>query len=131
MTDPEIPPISVHITGSDIPLAGAPRKKRCRRAFKANTFTLTAANPVQRIFPQADTRVEGWITSAIAAANPPVIYIAGSQSDAQSLGGGAAQVNGTDTAPFPVNTTDAVWASAAAASLPVTISAVAIYEEDE
>ena len=255
---PETPAVRVHVVRSDVPMGdGRPRRKR--RALKTNTFTLTAANPTVRVMPQADSRVEGWITSAVTAApaelnpaNPavatsfvytnntgapqqitsihaslttdatvlnrfifvqvmdtagkilwsanngtavaasstiafngyvnasqqnsasgnftfplpasgglipaggtltigagsfgaadqisgvnlilaaaaPVIFIATGQADANSQTGGAAQISGTDTTPFPVNTTAPVWVSAAA-PFPVTVSVVQVYEELE
>lgn len=126
VTDTEaITPVPVHIASSAVP---APRKRR-RRALRTNTYTLTAAQPVQPVLPQADSRIEAWITSAVGA-TPPVIFMSTSQAGAQAQGGGAAQINGTDTTPFPVNTTDQVWVSAAT-GFPVTVSVVAIYEEDE
>jgi hypothetical protein len=121
-------PIPVHVKSSDVDLGGTPPRKR--RALRTNTYTLTSANPTQQCFPKADTRLEGWITAAIAASSPPVVFIAPSQAGANAQGGGAAQINGLDTAPFPVNTTDAVWISAAT-GYPVTVSTVSIYEETE
>lgn len=129
MTSPDYPPIHVHIASSDVPDGGGPRR-RCRRALRTNTYTLTAAQPVQPILPQADSRVEAWITSAIAASSPPVVFISTSQAGAAAQGGGAAQINGTDTMPFPCNTTDQVWLSAAT-GFPVTVSVVSVYEEYE
>lgn len=127
-TDTEaITPVPVHIASSDVGLAARP--KRRRRALRTNTYTLTAAQPVQPVLPQADSRIEAWITSAVGA-TPPVIFMSTSQAGAQAQGGGAAQINGTDTTPFPVNTTDQVWVSAAT-GFPVTVSVVAIYQEDE
>lgn len=120
-------PVRVHIASSDLEPGPAPGPRR--KAFKPNTFTLTAANPVQRVWPRSENRLEGWVTSAIAASSPPVIFIASSQADANAQGGGAAQVSGLDTTPFPVNTTDELWITAAAASLPCVVSAVAIYDE--
>jgi hypothetical protein len=120
-------PVRMHLVSTDVDLGQAPGPKR--KALKTNTFTLTAANPVQRVMPRSDNRLEAWVTSAIAASSPPVIYIAASQADANALGGGAAQVSGLDTSPFPVNTTDEVWISAAAASLPCVVSVVATYDE--
>lgn len=131
MTDvmQDVQSIPVHMTGSDIPL-GTGSVKRCRRAIRCNTYTLTSSNPTQIALPQADNRVEAWITSAVAASSPPIVFIAASQAGAAAQGGGSAQINGTDTAPFPVNTTDQLWISAAT-GFPVTVSVVAIYEESE
>lgn len=125
----EMESIPMHLTGSDVELAAPVRRKRRRRALRTNTYTLTAAQPTQPVMPQADTRIEGWITSAVGA-TPPVIYMSTSQAGAAAQGGGAAQINGADTTPFPVNTTDQVWLSAAT-GFPVTVSVVQIYEEDE
>jgi hypothetical protein len=122
----DIEPVHVHIASSDVQLPAAPRRKR--RALKTNTFTLPNSAPVQ-VMRQSDNRAEGWITSATEA-SPPAIYIAASQADAASQSGGAAQIVGTDTAPFPVHTTDAVWLSAAT-GFPVTVSVVQIFEELE
>ena len=124
----DIEPVHVHIASSDVPVT-PPRPKRKRKALSTNTYTLTSASPTQMVLPQADTRVEGWITSAVGA-SPPVIFIAPSQAGAAGQSGGAAQISGTDTTPFPVNTTDQVWASAAT-GFPVTVSVAAIYEETE
>lgn len=126
-TVPETPAVHVHIVRSDVPMA-AGQPKRCRRALKTNTYTLANSTPVP-VMKQSDSRVEGWITSAVGA-TPPVIFIASNQADANSQGGGAAQISGTDTTPFPVHTTDAVWVSAAT-GFPVTVSVVQIFETDE
>ena len=120
-------PIPVHIRGTDVPPCPAPRRRR--RALRTNTFTLTSATDAKQVLPQADTRTEAWITSATEA-SPPVIFMSTSQAGAAAQGGGAAQIVGTDTAPFPVNTTDAVWISAAT-GFPVTVSVVAIYESTD
>lgn len=125
-----VPPIPVHVASIAPELApGAasspPRRKQ--RRLQTNTLYLTAAQPVQQAWPPSDERVYGAITSAIAASSPPVIFVGTSQADAQQQGGGAAQISGLDTAPFPLSTTDAVWISAA--SVPATVSVVAVYEQ--
>lgn len=127
-TETDYQPIHVHVASSDVQLGGG-KPKRCRRALKTNTFTLTALQPTQCVLPQSDSRVEAYITSATEA-TPPVIYIAPSQAGANGQGGGAAQIIGSDTTPVPVNTTDQVWVSAAT-GFPVTVSVWAIYEEYE
>jgi hypothetical protein len=252
VTSDDYEPIRVRMVADD---TSGRTARPSRRAMTANTFTLTAANPVQRAFPRSDNRVQGWITSAAAAgtqlaepAEPaagasytytvtapcqllsagfqlvtsatagnrvplviitdaggntlayakqatavaasstiliyafqgaslvssatgsatfalpqnfilqpgyqvvvtvngilagdqisqialafapqaPAVYVAGNFADAAAQGGGCAQVSGTDTMPFPVDTTGEVWISAPAASLPVTVSAVAVYQE--
>jgi len=125
MTVSQMDSVPVHLASSDVEL-GTPGPRR-RRALKTNTYTLTAANQTQRVLPDADNRTEAWITSAVGA-TPPVVFIAPNQADAASQAGGAAQVSGTDTTPFPVNTTDPLWISAAT-GFPVTVSVVAIYDE--
>jgi hypothetical protein len=127
-----VPPIPVHVASIAEGLSSssasspgpAPRKQQ---RLQTNTFFLTAANPVAQVWPPSVERVYGAITAAIAASNPPVVFVATNQADAQQQGGGAAQINGLDTAPFPLSTTDAVWISAA--SLPATVSVVAVYEQ--
>lgn len=120
-------PISVKLDPQSLSaLAGKPA--RTRRALKAGTITLTNSQP-QILMPQADSRVEAWITSATET-TPPVIYVATSHAGAQAQGGGAAQIVGSDTTPIPMNTTDQVWVSAAT-GFPVTVSWWAIYEESE
>jgi hypothetical protein len=123
-----VPPIPVHVASiadglTPGPGPAAPRRRR----LVTNTLFLTALSPVQQAWPPSTERVYGAVTSAIAASNPPVIFVAANQADAQQQGGGAAQISGLDTAPFPLSTTDAVWISAAA--VPATVSVVAIYEQ--
>lgn len=72
--------VPVHLTGSDIPVASSPGKRK-RRAIKCNTFTLTAAQPVQQIFPQSDARVEGWITAAVGQPSSGTVIAEGSAAD--------------------------------------------------
>lgn len=57
------------------------------------------------------------------------LIIAGSKADVLSAGNSAVTVPVNTTTPFPIPTTDAVWASAASADLPVTISVTSIIEE--
>jgi hypothetical protein len=122
--------VSVHVaSAADGVMDGRAPAKRKRRKLVTNTFTLTAANPTQRVFTRSANRVEGYLTSATEA-SPPVIYMGTSQADANSQGGGAAQVSGSDTGPVPVNTTDEVWISAAT-GYPVTVGVWAIYETNE
>lgn len=59
---------------------------------------------------------------------PSVIFIGANQSNAAAQGGGSAMLPGTDVTPFPVNTTDEVWVSAAT-GFPVAVSVLAIYDE--
>lgn len=125
-----VPPIPVHVASiAGHITAGAPGPApRRKRRLVTNTLFLTAAQPVQQAWPPSDERVFGAVTSAIAPSSPPVVFVATSQADAQQQGGGAAQVSGLDTAPFPLSTTDAVWISAA--TLPATVSVVAVYEQN-
>lgn len=118
------PAARVHITGSDIPLGSAPPAKRKRRAVSTRSFTLTSNDPVQEILPQSDSRSEASITFTNNQCT-----IGSSQSDAKNGGNSAANIPANITAPYPVNTTDSVWASAG--TLPATISVVAIYEQPD
>lgn len=127
MTTPD--PIPVHITGIAegaqlamyIPaLAG--QNKPGRRALTARSFTLTAADPVQQILPEAFARTEAWV---ITQTND--ITIASSKANCLAGGNAAATIPHSDTAPFPLNTTDAVWATAG--TLPTTVSVVAILKD--
>jgi hypothetical protein len=123
-----VPPIPVHVASiADGLSSAASSPRRRQRRLVTNTLYLTAANPVIQAWPPSDERVYGCVTSAIAAASPPVVFVAPNMADAQQQGGGAAQISGLDTSPFELSTTDAVWISAAA--LPATVSVVAIYEQ--
>jgi hypothetical protein len=125
-----VPPIPVHVASVAAELgvsSAASSQQRRRRRLVTNTLFLTTLNPVQQAWPESDKRLYGAVTSAIAASSPPVIFVATSQADAQQQGGGAAQVNGLDTSPFELPTTDAVWISAA--TLPATVSVVSVYDE--
>ncbi len=123
-------PVPVHLAsiGDNVGIGPPSSPRPRRRRMRPNTYTLTATNPTQRVFPPSDNRVEGWITAAVAASSPPIVFISTSQAGAAAQAGGAAQINGTDTTPFPVNTTDEVWISAAS-GFPVTVSVIAIYDE--
>lgn len=116
-------PIPVHLTGSDVPLGqAAPRRKR--RSFVTRTFTLNATDPAQELLPQSDSRAEAWITYSTN-----VVLLGASRADVLAAGGQCAQLPVADAVPFPVNTTDALWAGAA--TLPTTISVFAVYEQPE
>lgn len=67
----DIEPVHVHIASSDVPVSSAP-PRRPRRALRTNTFTITAANPVQRVMPESGNRVEGWITSVVGGATSTI-----------------------------------------------------------
>jgi hypothetical protein len=114
-------PVKVHLSSSDLPLA--PTQKRCRRGVSFRTVTLTTSDPVQQILPQNLNRVEAW---AQAFTNAVTVY--SSRADAQAAGGAGITLPVANTAPYPLNTTDAVWATASV--LPTTISVTAIIEDD-
>lgn len=128
-------PVRVEVVNQQ---SGCDCGRRKRRSMVVRTFTLTAGGSgvgggtqTQQILPHSTSRVDAWITAAIAASSPPNIFVAKSEADAQQQSGAAAIVVGLDTAPFPINTTDEVWVSAATASLPVTVSVLAYYEQTE
>lgn len=59
-------PVRVHIVNTATPA------RKCRRAWKANTFILTSAQATQRVLPRSDKRAEAWITSAVSEGAPTV-----------------------------------------------------------
>lgn len=122
--DDERVTVPVHIASSDVHLAAAapPPAARKRRGLSVRSFTLTTSDPVQEILPQNLNRCEAWISPAT---NP--ITIGSSKADALGGGGGVATVPAAGNVPWPVNTTDGVWATAAV--LPTTVSVLAIIEE--
>lgn len=99
------------------------QRRRSRKPAKTNTFTLVTGNLTQMMLPQADTRIEAYITATSGAA-----FISTSQAGAAAQAGGATQIPANITVPYPVNTTDQMWVSAANG---VTVSVLAIYEEEE
>lgn len=135
----------------------APAKCGCsgakRRSFVARTFTLAAlpdsvggGTQTQQILPRSTSRVDAWITSitSLAAGAPapiPAIFVAKSESDAQQQSGATAILYGTNLTggvqtgspdvPFEINTTDEIWVSGLAAALPITVSVMAFYEQEE
>jgi hypothetical protein len=116
-------PVLVHIAGSDLPLTDhRPAPTRKRRGVSLRSFTLTANDPVQQILPLNTNRCEAW---AQALTNPITVY--GSRADAQA-GTGGITIPATNTVPYPLNTTDPIWATAAI--LPTTVSVTAIIEGD-
>lgn len=139
-------PVMVHVVNQ-------PESKRKRRSMVTRTFTLaTGASGVgggttaQQILPHSTSRVDAWITSitSLATGSPapiPAIYIGKSESDVQQQSGATAIIYGTNLAagvqtgsadvPFEINTTDEVWVSALPAALPVTVSVIAFYEQEE
>lgn len=143
-------PMPVHVVNQAAPCSC---NKRRRRSMVVRTFTLaTGASGVgggtqtQQILPHSTSRVEAWITSitTTTAGSPapiPAMFIAKSESDAQQQSGATAILYGTNLAagvqtgspdvPFPLNTTDEVWVSAPTAALPVVVSVIAFYEQDE
>lgn len=117
--------VKVHIAGSDVPLT-SPQPKRPRRGASLRTFVLTAADPVQQILPQNANRCDAWVQCVDTAAKAFTLHQ--SSADAQSGGNAGVTVPPGNTSPYPIGTTDAVWATAATADLPVTISVSAIIE---
>lgn len=123
MTD-EMQPVSIHVASiaKGVQLVAAPSKKR--RAVTTRSYILNSTDPVQEILHQSDKRVEAFLTFATND-----LTIAKSKADALNGGNGAAVLPHVDAVPFPLNTTDAMWA--AATVLPTTVSVVAIYEQDD
>jgi hypothetical protein len=114
-------PVRVHIASSDVPMRSHEPAGRIRRGLAGRSFTLTTTDPVQQILPLNINRCEGWV---LPLTNDVTLYT--SKADAQGGGNGGITVPAGGKVPFPVNTTDPVWATAAV--LPTTVSAWAIIE---
>lgn len=115
-------PVRVHLTGTDVPIGGhhePPRRPRYGAALK--TFVLNASDPVQCILPLNAARCQGWIQPLTNA-----ITVYTSKADAQS-GSGGITIPATNTGPYPMHTTDPVWATAG--TLPTSVCVSAIIEE--
>jgi hypothetical protein len=54
-TDPQVPPVSVHVASSDVPMGGTPRRKV--RQVKVITKNLTATTPVVDLVGYDETRL--------------------------------------------------------------------------
>lgn len=119
--------VKVHIAGSDLPLT-RPEPRRRRRGASLRTFVLTAADPIQQVLPQNTNRCEALIQCVNATAK--AITLHQSASDAQAGGNAGITIPAGNTGPYPLATTDAVWATAATADLPVTISVSSVIEGD-
>lgn len=115
-------PVRVHLIRSDIPMGHVPEPAPRRRGVSIRTITLTQGSPVQQILPQAHHRCEAYVQ---AATNP--ITIGSSLADVTAGGNAVGTIPATNTAPFPLCTTDAVWATAS--SFPTSITVVQILEE--
>lgn len=117
----QVEPVRVHISGSDLPLTEhAPARKR--KGVSIRSFTLNSNDPVQQLLPLNLKRCEAWI---IPLTNPITVY--SSLADAKQGGNAGATLPAAGSVPFPVNTTDPVWATAT--TLPTTVSVWAIIEE--
>ncbi|HEY1622147.1 MAG TPA: hypothetical protein VGG25_31305 [Streptosporangiaceae bacterium] len=98
-----IPPVRVHVTGSDVPAAAARTGPVYESVYE--TFVLTANDPVQCILPQDERRV---IAHIIALDNDVVIGVQGQA--------GAALNTAADT-PMPIGALVPSQATAGAAVL--------------
>lgn len=117
-----VEPARVHIVSSDVPLGHHPEPRRPRRGLSARSFVLTSNDPVQQILPLNTHRCEAWIQPLTNA-----ITVYASRADAQAGGNGGITIPAGNTMPFPLHTTDPVWATAA--TLPTTVSVMAIIED--
>lgn len=116
-----VEPVRVHLSGSDIPLIDHPDPNPRRRGLSVRSFILTTNDPVQQILPLNVRRCQAWVQPAT---NP--ITIATSKANALAGGTAVGTIPATNTGPFPLHTTDEVWATAA--SLPTTVTVIAIIE---
>lgn len=117
-----VEPLKVHLAGSDIPIVHQ-QPGKVRHGASLRTFTFTASDPVQQILPLHKNRCEANLQ---AFTNDVTVYT--SRADAQAGGGGGVTIPATNTVPYPLNTTDEVWATAAV--LPTRLSVSAIIEGD-
>lgn len=122
MNEDELIPFPVRLHPDDL-AAISGQKRRKRRAARTNTITLATGALTQPLLPQADNRTEAMITSTSGAA-----FISTSQAGAAAQAGGATQIPANITVPYPVNTTDAIWVSAANG---VAVGVLAIYEQPD
>lgn len=118
--------VRVHLTGSDLALT-QPEPRRPRRGSALRTFVLTDNDPIQQILPQNTNRCEAWVQCVDETAAAFTLHE--SLGDAQSGGNAGVTVPARNTGPYPVATTDSIWATADDDDLPVTISVSAIIEE--
>lgn len=117
--------VPVHIRSSDVhlgPPTERPAPQRKRKGASLRSFTLNANDPVQQILPLNLNRCEAWVQPIT---NAVTLYT--SRADAQNAGNAGITIPAAGSLPFPVNTTDPVWATAAV--LPTTVSVWAIIEE--
>jgi hypothetical protein len=103
--------VRVHISGSDVPLTHQP-PARMRRAASLTSFTLTSSDPVQQILPLNLNRCEAWVYNN--SSKNVLLYT--SLADAKA-GGRGITLSAAATVPFPLHTTDPIWATAASADL--------------
>lgn len=115
-------PVRVHLTGSDIPMSAHREQRRPRRGVTFRTYVLTTGeNAIAEILPLNSNRCEAWVQGLD---NDFTVY--GSRADAQS-GAGGITIPAFNRAPYPLNTTDRVWAKAS--TNPTTICVTSIIEE--
>lgn len=114
--------VKVHIAGSDVPLTH-PAPAKPRRGVALRTFVLTSSDPVQQILPLNANRCEAYIQTT---ANDITLY--SSKADAMAGGNAGITVPKANTMPYPLRTTDPVWATAAV--LPTAVYVSAIIEGD-
>lgn len=126
--DAEISVIPVHIASSDVKQGCGCKRKRKSASF--HTFILTANNPTQQILPPSTRRAEAWIT-APDGATAVTLFVSSTEAGAQQQSADSCPVPINQSVPFPLNTTDAVWASVATGSLPCTFGVAAYYEQEE
>ena len=106
-------PLAVHIASSDVPLASAPASSpRRRRAATCRTFTIISANPVVPLFAE-DLSRRGLMVQAVGTND---VILCQSKAQAQAAQSTAdpegTLIPHTNTAPWPVPTTDQLWATA-------------------
>jgi hypothetical protein len=118
ITEPR--PIPVHVTGADVSLApAAPVKPRKVRKITCRTFILTASQRVSQILVEDLTRREAYVQ--VSGADVVLCGDKGQAGDPANITTGLPAPNGTflshtNTAPWPLRTTGALWAASPAAA---------------
>jgi len=134
MSDPEVPPIRVHVASVESGVSmGAPAAARRKYRAHYETFVLTANDPVQCILPEDSDRVEAFV---LALDNDILIGTKGQVGAGNNTVAGVAQpigtyllakTNGGAIFPFPVKDCDALFAGVTTTGSNSRVSVAAYY----
>lgn len=132
MSEISYEPVKVHIVSTEVVPQPAPKPKRKNRRTVFETVVLTANEPVQIILPSSDARVKAYIQPL-----DNDIVLTSSKAQAQASANTETNVpfpSGTylpksNTAPYPVEGNDAVYAAATTTATSSRVSIQAVYLE--